>query len=103
MCPIYVLLVSTSLKFYPVSLYNKPFSRPFWVKCSEWPQNDIELHHICVTSIPESQMLVHFALRPAVSVILHILQFPIDSYVKGANKEQNKKPRGFDGLHELKT
>ncbi len=44
-------------------------------------------HNICVTSVPESQILVRFALRPAVSMILHILQFPIDSYVKRPKQE----------------
>ncbi len=44
MCHIYMLLVSTSPKFHSVSLYDEPFSkyRPFWDKCTEWPQNDLE-------------------------------------------------------------
>ncbi len=42
--PIYVLLVFTSPKFHSISLYNEPFSkyRPFWDKCSEWPQIGFE-------------------------------------------------------------
>ncbi len=42
--PINVLLVSTSPKFHSVSLYDKQFSgyRPFWEKCTKWPQIDLE-------------------------------------------------------------
>ncbi len=42
--PIYVLPVYTSPKFDSVSLYDEPFSkyRPFWEKCTDYPQNDLE-------------------------------------------------------------
>ena len=41
---LYVLPVSTSPKFYSISLYDEPFSsyRPFWEKSTEWPQHDLE-------------------------------------------------------------
>ncbi len=55
-----------SHKFQPLSLYNETFSsyRPFWDKCTEWPQNYLEYYkpqgqtyHIdlLITSTPESQ------------------------------------------------
>ncbi len=42
--PIYVLPVTTSPKFHSVLLFDGLFSsyRPFWEKCTEWPQNDLE-------------------------------------------------------------
>ncbi len=40
---------------------------------------------------PEVQILVRFALRPAVSKISHILSFPIDSHVKRPQKRTKKK------------
>ncbi len=43
MYPIHVLQVSTRPKF-TVSLYDESFSsyRPFWEKCTKWPQHDLE-------------------------------------------------------------
>ncbi len=38
----------------------------------------------------EAQILVRFALRPAVSKISHILQFPIDNHVKRPKKKEQK-------------
>ncbi len=46
--------------------------RPFWEKCTKWPQNDLEhcklkrTTYVCVTSVLDSQILIRFALRPAV-------------------------------------
>ena len=40
---------------------------------------------------PEAQILVCFALRPAVSKISHILSFPIDYHVKRQKKKKKNK------------
>ncbi len=68
-------------KFHSVSLYDQPFSRyrPFWDKCTEWPQIDLEPHkvklpYICITSVRDSQILVRFALWPALFEIQAILR-----------------------------
>ena len=62
MYSIYMLPVSTSPRFYPVSLYDKLFIsyRPFLEKCTEWPQNDLEhyklkctLHVLFVSLVPK--------------------------------------------------
>ncbi len=76
MYPIYVLLVSPSLKFHSVWLYNKPFSRhgPFWHKCTEWSKMTLntvmsQVPYIYVTNvpIPESQISPPFPLPPLFS------------------------------------
>ena len=70
--PIYMLLVYTSPKFHSISLYDQPFSRyrPFWDKCSEWPQIDLDNtrsnYPIPYTTVPEPQISLHFVLRPAI-------------------------------------
>ena len=48
MCPIYVSLVSKSPIVHFVSLYDEPFLkyRPFWDKCPEWPQTDLEPYKV---------------------------------------------------------
>ncbi len=78
---IYMLLGSMSPKFHSISLHDEPFScyRPFWEKCTQWPQNDLEpykvkLSYICITSVPDSQMSLHFTLRPAIFEIQAILR-----------------------------
>ncbi len=40
--------VSPSPKFQSVLLYHQPFLRykPFWEKCTEWPQNDLEHYKV---------------------------------------------------------
>ncbi len=62
---IYVLLVSMSLKLRSVSLYDQPFSR----YRSFWQVNTTRSNvpHTCIwiTTVPESQISLHFALRPA--------------------------------------
>ncbi len=47
----YVLLVSTRPKLQSVSLYDQTFSRyrPFWDKCTEWQQNDLEPYKVKCT------------------------------------------------------
>ncbi len=71
-CSPHVLIVSRSPKFHSVSLYDQPFLRyrAFWDKCTEWPPNDLDLTssnvpHIFITIVPESQISLRFALRPA--------------------------------------
>ncbi len=50
-CPIYVLLVSSSPKFLFISFFGQPFSsyRPFWDKCTEWPQNYLQQYKVIST------------------------------------------------------
>ncbi len=59
-------------KFHSVSLYDQPFSRyrQFWDKRTEWHQSNLEPHrvklpYICITSVRDYQILVRFALWPA--------------------------------------
>ncbi len=73
MCHMYTLLVSTSPIFHSGLLYNEAFLkyRPFWDKCTKWPQIDIEpnkvkLPYICATTFPECQISFLFTLRPVV-------------------------------------
>ena len=78
---IYVLLLfTTNSKFHSISLYDQPFSsyRPFWDKCTKWPQIDLEPYkvkvlHICISSVPDFQISLCFAVRPAVFKISYIL------------------------------
>ncbi len=65
--PIYALLVSPNTNFQSVSLNDQSFCSywPFWDKSTKWPQNELNitrlnLPHICVVSIPESQISLHF-------------------------------------------
>ncbi len=64
-----VLFCSTSNRFLSY--------RPFWDKVTEWPQNDLEhcevKSPICVTSAPESQISLRFALQPIVAELQAIL------------------------------
>ncbi len=76
MYPIHVPLVWKSPKLQFVSLYDKSVSRyrPFWDKCIERPQNDLDttkskVHYIRVTNILENQSSPNFPLRPTVSEI----------------------------------
>ncbi len=53
--------------------------KPFWVKCTEWPQIDLEPYkvkspYICITGVPDSQVSLRFAVRPAISEIQAILR-----------------------------
>ncbi len=48
-----------------ISLYDQPFLKykPFWDKCTEWPQIDLEpyqvkLPYICINGVPDSQILL---------------------------------------------
>ena len=61
--PIYVSQLSPGLKCHSVSLYDQAFSsyKPFWHKCTKWAKMTLnttrsKIHHICVTSVPESQI-----------------------------------------------
>ena len=49
--PYFLLLISTSPKFHPVSLYDEALLsyRPFWEKCTEWPQNNLEHYKLKCT------------------------------------------------------
>ncbi len=70
MYPRYVLLVSTSPTFHSFLLYNQPFSgyRPFWDKCTEWPQINLEPYKVKLPSNPYnySPWVSNFTLWPAV-------------------------------------
>ncbi len=47
--PIYMLSVSPSPKYHSISPYDQQFSgycRPFWYKCTKWPQNDLEHYEV---------------------------------------------------------
>ncbi len=48
---IYVSLESTNPKFHSVSLYDQSLFRyrPFWNKCTAWPQNDLEPYKVKCT------------------------------------------------------
>ena len=52
--------------------------RALWYKCTEWPQNDLEPYKVKCTpymyTLPESQISLCFALRPAVFEIQAILK-----------------------------
>ena len=68
-------------KFQSVSLYGQTFLsyRPFWKKCTGWPQIDLNptrspVPHIGVTSIHESHISLRFGLWPAVFKIQAILK-----------------------------
>ena len=103
----YVLLISTSLKFHSFSLYGQPFSsyRPFWDNCTEWPPKTLnttrsKVYHTCVTSVPESQILVRFALRPALSMISHFFyNSPLTPMLNAHKKCQKSKIRNFTILY----
>ncbi len=41
----------------------------------------------------EAEILIRFALQPAVSKISYIVQFPIDYHVKRPKKEQKRLPK----------
>ncbi len=76
----YVLLVSLSLKFQSFSLYGPSFSTysPFWDNfwmTPKWPWTlqGQKLPHICVASVPKSQISVHFA-QPVVFKLQAILK-----------------------------
>ncbi len=80
-CPINVLLVSMCPKFHSISLYDEPFSsyRPFWEKCTKWPQNYLEpykvkLRYIYVLQISTRPKFHCFALRRAVFELQAILR-----------------------------
>ncbi len=80
-CTPYVLLVSPSLKFHSVSVYGQPFSsyNPFEESAQTDPQMTLnptrsKVPHIRVTSVPESQITLRFAIRPAVFEIEAILR-----------------------------
>ncbi len=69
---IYVLQVFMSLKFKSVLCYDQrlPSYRPFFDKCTQWPQMTLnttrsKVPHTCVTSLPGTQLSVHFPLRQA--------------------------------------
>ncbi len=69
MYPIYVLLVSTSPKFHPLT--SCCWVGPCWEKFTEWPQIDLEpykvkLPCICITSVPDSKISLRFALQPSI-------------------------------------
>ncbi len=76
----------TSIHESQILLYDQPFLRyrPFWDKWTEWPQNYLryiwpcrvqsQMHPICIASIPEFQISVLFALRPAVFELQTILR-----------------------------
>ncbi len=51
MYPIHALQVSTRPIFHSVSRYDEPFLsyRPFWEKCTKWPQNDLKLYKVKYT------------------------------------------------------
>ncbi len=49
MYPIYVLLVSTRPKCHSVKLMTSCFVRPFWDKCTEWAQNNVEPYKVKCT------------------------------------------------------
>ena len=66
-------MVSPIPKFHSVSLYGQPFLRyrPFWDKCTEWPPNwpwtlQGQSPCKCIASIPDTQISLRFAVRPAV-------------------------------------
>ena len=72
-CPIYILLVCTSPKFYSASLYNKPVLKykAFSDKWTEWPQIDLEpykvkLSYIWIKTVCGSQISTRFAQRPGI-------------------------------------
>ncbi len=68
-----MLIVSWIPKFHSVLLYNQPFLkyRTFWDKWTEWLQIDLEPYkfkcspYTFITIVPESQISLCFALRPA--------------------------------------
>ena len=72
--PVYTQYPPPRVKFHSVSLYDEPFSRYKAVenpKCTKWPQNDLKNLTVKSTRIhwiftPETQILLRFALRPAV-------------------------------------
>ncbi len=75
--PIYVLPVSLSPKFQSTLLCDQPFSRSGHFETIA--PNDLEPYkvkdiHMYITSVPESQISVHFALRPAAFEIHFILR-----------------------------
>ncbi len=70
-----MLLLDTSSKFHPISLYGQKFSRykPFWDKFTEWPQIDLEPYKVKLNSVRDSQILLHFVVWPAVFKIQAVL------------------------------
>ena len=62
---IFVFLMSRASKF----RFNSTSSyKPFWEKCTEWPQNDLEYRkvkrtpYMCCYGVPKSKIVVCFAL-----------------------------------------
>ncbi len=87
MYPIYVLLVSTSHKFHSVLLYDQLFwrYRPFETSALNNPKMTLNptrssVPHICITSIPESQISVLFTLWPAVAVLRQVRQMTLNDF-----------------------
>ncbi len=59
--PYMCIVTLPGLKFYTVSLCDQPFSRhrPFWDKCTEWPQIDLEPYikiNLHMHNSPDSQI-----------------------------------------------
>ncbi len=74
-CTSYMCICMDSIsesKLQKVLLYDQPFPnyRPFWDNCINWPKKMIlktimsKTNHMCVTSIPETQISLIFTLRP---------------------------------------
>ncbi len=68
-----ILHASLTPKLHSISLYDESFPkyRPFWDKCTEWPQNDLDMLKVKninmhAAYIPEAQTFVSFALPWAI-------------------------------------
>ena len=88
--PIYVTSVRESQILLHFTLRNPFLSyRPFWDKCTEWPQMTLNLTrsnvpHICITTIPGSQISLRFTVRPAL--------FEIQTIVRQAHRTTPNRP-----------
>ncbi len=77
--PICTSQLPQSSKFTSVLLYSQPFwsYRPFWEKCTEWPQYDINSQISLNTTrsiTAESQISLRFTLRPTLFNLQAILR-----------------------------